>query len=117
MSHPSPSASLVSLPATEDTTVSPSASTATLLPVKSSRQEQVTPANPAKPTPPPKDYEAAFAALSSSYGFAGSTPAKNPTKASKKKKSKGKQVATNPSSTTDAQTQQGGSGQGQSAPK
>ncbi|KAI9066007.1 hypothetical protein FKP32DRAFT_1674276 [Trametes sanguinea] len=111
MSHPSPSASLASLPATEDTPASPSASTTTLLPVKSSQEEPAAAKAPVKSTPAVKNYEEAFGRLSSSYGFAGSTPAKNPTKASKEKKKKRKDKK------AEVQAEQGGSGQGQSPPK
>ncbi|KAI0329031.1 hypothetical protein GY45DRAFT_1236360, partial [Cubamyces sp. BRFM 1775] len=82
MSSVSPNASLVSLPTTEGDTVTPSASTTALLPEQSTHADAATSAGQSKLSPP-KDYEAAFAALSSSYGFGGSVPSKNPTKSKK----------------------------------
>ncbi|RDX48839.1 hypothetical protein OH76DRAFT_1418817 [Lentinus brumalis] len=99
MSHPSPSASLVSLATTTNEDVAtPTASTTNLIP-QSSQTKQVTTPAPASSatqgtsaispsaarTPAPKDYESAFATLSSSYGW-GSPGI--PMKASTKKKDK-----------------------------
>ncbi|KAH9891882.1 hypothetical protein C8Q73DRAFT_93169 [Cubamyces lactineus] len=87
MSNASPNASLISLPTSEGDTVTPSASTTALLP-ESTHTDAPTSSGESRSSPP-KDYEAAFAALSSSYGFGGSVPTKNPSKSkSKDKKSK-----------------------------
>ncbi|KAI0642919.1 hypothetical protein C8Q79DRAFT_196472 [Trametes meyenii] len=93
MSQPNPSASVFSLSVTEESTTTPSSSTAALVPKDTQAPESST---HAKPPSPPKDYEKAFAALSSSYGFAGAVPTKNPKKTKKdkqdKKKDKGKKT-------------------------
>ncbi|KAI0655416.1 hypothetical protein C8Q70DRAFT_936328 [Cubamyces menziesii] len=88
MSNVSPNASLISLPTTEGDTVTPAASTTALLP-ESTRADTSTPAGQSKSSPS-KDYEAAFAALSSSYGFGGTVPTKNPAKSKKGKDKKNK---------------------------
>ncbi|KAH9850154.1 hypothetical protein C2E23DRAFT_887589 [Lenzites betulinus] len=100
--NPQAAASMTSLATTEGGTATPSASTTTLVPKKTS---------PVTPTaaPPVKDYEAAYAALSSSYGFTGAILTKNPKKKSKNKKDKAK-------ADRDAGTSEGGQS-GQSAPK
>ncbi|KAI0671180.1 hypothetical protein C8Q78DRAFT_843887 [Trametes maxima] len=95
MSQPNPSASVFSLSVTEESTTSPSSSTVALVP-KGTRPEASS--TPATSPSPPKDYEKAFAALSSSYGFSGAVPTKNPKKKEKEdkknKKNKGKKPAT-----------------------
>ncbi|KAL1937805.1 hypothetical protein VTO73DRAFT_12824 [Trametes versicolor] len=92
----SPSASLVSLAttATQGADATPSSSTTTLV-----RKPAPAPAPGAPPAQSParapvaapaKNYEAAFATLSSSYGFAGTVLTKNPKKKKEKKTKKGK---------------------------
>ncbi|KAI1788887.1 hypothetical protein LXA43DRAFT_1063292 [Ganoderma leucocontextum] len=95
-----PSASVSSLaPTTTEATATPAASTANLLPSESrsdtdsrtsassepatSRTAPPTPTPrsqtyPSNPSKPPKDYEQAFATLSSAWGFGAHVPAKNP---------------------------------------
>ncbi|KAI0754476.1 hypothetical protein C8Q80DRAFT_1117177 [Daedaleopsis nitida] len=80
MSHPSPSASLVSLSSTaEDVSTTPHASTTNLI-APGATSPKSSPAShngPTAPTPASKvvkDYESAFAALSSSYGWSGHVP-------------------------------------------
>ncbi|KAI0823964.1 hypothetical protein BC628DRAFT_1420399 [Trametes gibbosa] len=96
---PQAAASLVSLATTEGGATTPSASTTALVP-KSGQTSSAT-----EPLPlPAKDYESAFGTLSSSYGFGGASPAKNPKKTQKtSKKGKGKAKAS-PSTTTTTTT-------------
>ncbi|TFK90976.1 hypothetical protein K466DRAFT_596482 [Polyporus arcularius HHB13444] len=104
MSQPSPSASLVSLATTtNDDVATPTASTTNLIP-QSSQTKQVTtpapassaphgtsaPSQPAARIPAPKDYESAFANLSSSYGWGTGVPMKTSTKKKDKKEKKDK---------------------------
>ncbi|KAH9850157.1 hypothetical protein C2E23DRAFT_905244 [Lenzites betulinus] len=69
----------------------------------------------AAPAPPAKNYEAAFGALSSSYGFGGVSPSKTPKKTPKKKKDDAK--ATPSTSGTPAAQAEGTSKSGQNGPK
>ncbi|EIW52448.1 uncharacterized protein TRAVEDRAFT_24641 [Trametes versicolor FP-101664 SS1] len=104
-----PSASLVSLATTAENEMpaTPSASTTALMPKTPSRTPTA--------SPPAKNYEQAFAALSSSYGFAGTVPTKNPKKDKKSKKRADK--AQSPKGEASGSAQGGASaGGGQSAP-
>ncbi|KAI0694711.1 hypothetical protein C8Q76DRAFT_698276 [Earliella scabrosa] len=82
MSHPSPCSSLVSLSTTTDETLTPTASTTDLIsssaasPKAQSSSSNAPTATPRAPPAPAKDYESAFAALSSSYGWGGHVPTK-----------------------------------------
>ncbi|KAL1937799.1 hypothetical protein VTO73DRAFT_12818 [Trametes versicolor] len=114
-----PSASLVSLATTAESEApaTPSASTTTLIPKSaSSNAPAQTLARTSTTTPPAKNYEQAFAALSSSYGFAGTVPTKNPKKDKKTKKRTDK-TQNLPKGDTSGSAQGGSSaGGGQSAP-
>ncbi|KAI0927582.1 hypothetical protein AcV5_008081 [Taiwanofungus camphoratus] len=99
MSANSQSSSMLSL--ISETSGSQYGSTATLIPKRQGHDEGTstepystaadsTTSEP-KPKPKPKDFEQAFGALSSTYGFITKVPAKNPKKRPKSKKAAGKQ--------------------------
>ncbi|TCD65272.1 hypothetical protein EIP91_002833 [Steccherinum ochraceum] len=93
----SPTASSLSL-----ATTATNSSTTTLLPKK----KRAEPAAQAANTPPrqTKDFEASYAALSTSYGFGGSAPTKPAKKAKKSKSKKGKAKDTTPAGDSNAST-------------
>lgn len=64
---------------------------------------------------PAKNYEAAFATLSSSYGFAGTVLTKNPKKKKEKKTKKGKDKAGDQAPSGQAPTTPSAQGSGGSA--
>ncbi|KAH9850159.1 hypothetical protein C2E23DRAFT_887594 [Lenzites betulinus] len=98
--NPQAAASLASISTTEEDTASFCDSTAALIPKAGQTSSAAAPSFGARDAPPVKNYEAAFGALSSSYGFAGVSPTKNPKKTLKKKKDDGQ--ASPPASSTPA---------------
>ncbi|KAI0629794.1 hypothetical protein C8Q77DRAFT_1160813 [Trametes polyzona] len=108
-----PAASSVSLAtAQEDQATSPASSTTALIP-QGARAGSTATLTAKPPAAPAKDYEQAFAALSSSYGFSGGVLTKNPIPAKAKKKKtkksgdKGKQAVASPATPSSSGQQQG----------
>ncbi|KAI0354832.1 hypothetical protein OH77DRAFT_1437204 [Trametes cingulata] len=110
MSHTGPSDSSLSLPTTEQGSATPASSTTALVPKRP--VQPVASANTSPKPAPTKNYEEAFAALSSSYGFGGTVPTKNPkqkTKHEKMKKKERKSPAATPPAPAQGSPNAGGS--------
>ncbi|OBZ71169.1 hypothetical protein A0H81_08488 [Grifola frondosa] len=99
MSHNPSSESVVSL-LSDGKMATPPSSTVTLIPKGQAQNPLIQAnANDVPTAPKPKDFEQAYGVLSSSFGFSGTAPVKNP-----KKKSQPKKTATSTSSSSSSLT-------------